>query len=97
MPRWASRITLRVESIRCERLQDITPEEALSEGIPGNAGRFVAGLGGQSDDFLRKSRHVLAEFVILWDQINLKRAPWANNPWVWRVEFSRVLADKART
>lgn len=32
-------------------------------------------------------------YAILWDKLNGKRAPWASNPWVWRVEFS--VADVA--
>ena len=28
------------------------------------------------------------EFAALWDKINGKRAPWSENPWVWRVAFS---------
>ncbi|TGZ35333.1 hypothetical protein EQ875_01614 [Photobacterium damselae subsp. damselae] len=33
MPRWASRLTLRITNVRIERIQDITPQQALLEGI----------------------------------------------------------------
>jgi hypothetical protein len=33
MPRWASRLTLIVESVKVERLQDISQEDAAEEGV----------------------------------------------------------------
>lgn len=81
MPRRACRIVLDVVAVSVERLQDISEEDARAEGVvPApfcKAGR-AAGL-----------EHVDA-FESLWDDINGKTAPWASNPWVWRVAFRRV-------
>lgn len=76
MPRWASRLTLAVESIRVERLQDITEEDARAEGVS-EFGRVTDARGA---------------FVALWESINGERpgCDWRSNPWVWRVAFSRV-------
>lgn len=77
MPRWASRITLEVVSVRVERLQEITEEDALAEGV-------------MSLSNIHPIARPTSVFQELWDQINGKRAPWVSNPWVWRVEFRRV-------
>lgn len=37
MPRWASRLTLRVVSTKVERLQDISPEDVIAAGLPTNS------------------------------------------------------------
>ena len=75
MPRWASRITLEVVSVRVERVQDISERDAYAEGI---------GL----DPTLP---HPLQWFKELWDSINAKRGyPWQSNPWVWVVEFRQT-------
>lgn len=80
MPRWASRITLRITEIRVERLQEITEEDAKAEGVAGWHDTPVGTV-------------YRPEFQMLWDRINGKRAPWASNPWVWVVGFDVIKSE----
>lgn len=81
MPRWASRITLEVTSVRAERLHDITEEDAKAEGVDAIGINAIPRNGTlcYRDDFAQ-----------IWDIINGKRASWALNPWVWVIEFRRI-------
>ena len=81
MPRWASRITLEVVSVRIERLQAITREDAIAEGC---------GLGVMPLDYANGGKTAREVFAELWDQINVKRATWASNPCCWVISFRRV-------
>jgi hypothetical protein len=79
MPRWASRLTLRITAVRVQRVQDITAEDAHAEGI------LRGPTFGDRDIFDR------ALFAKLWDSINAKRGySWDSNPWVWALTFERV-------
>lgn len=86
MPRQRSRITLEVTGVRVQRVQDITHDDAVAEGV--RTGNWRKNEG--------KKRHPLwscafNRFVILWDSINAKRGySWESNPWVWVVEFRRI-------
>ena len=83
MPRWASRISMEIVSVRAERLQDITDDDIDDEGVTLESART---LGASLADDARMREWWAAG----WDAINGKRAPWASNPWVWRVEFKRL-------
>jgi hypothetical protein len=75
MPRAASRINLEITDVRVQRLQDISEQDAIAEGLES----FCPGL-----DY---PRHELrTAFQNLWDSNN-KKHPWASNPWVWVLEF----------
>lgn len=101
MPRWASRITLEIVSVRVERLQDISEEDALAEGIKGitKDGRTIKygipdndGLPGNDDNGWHWCNWMLsasAAFQELWQEINGYDS-WEDNPWVWVVDFKRV-------
>lgn len=78
MPRWASRITLEVTSVRVERLQDISEADAIAEGIGQEA---VAAFQRSGVD-----RPAGFAYRDLWEQIN-GPGSWDANPWVWVVEF----------
>lgn len=86
MPRRLSRITLEILSVRPERLQDITDDDAVHEGIQGEPDLDVDCRGFWVPGRPRR------RFAMLWNSINGTTGPksWAANPWVWRIEFKRV-------
>ena len=87
MPRWASRITLEIVSVRVERLQEINEEDAIAEGI-----ELVGSVGGTYKlypELEGVTNCAKDSFSTLWDSINGKKLPWSKNPWVWVIEFKR--------
>jgi len=102
MPRWASRITLEIVSVRVERLQDISEEGSKAEGVDWTKcpsfqttesmiAQIQANKMGMAAPHIRKIDYI-GGFRLLWDSINFKRGyPWSSNPWVWVIEFKRVL------
>lgn len=95
MPRDASRITLEITNIRCERLQDISESDAISEGIeplPGpTENKPLYPLYGTKSKFVN-DRYTLdpkMSYVHLWQSINGPES-WKENPFVWVIEFKRV-------
>lgn len=106
MPRWASRITLEVTGMRVERVQDISEQDAISEGMlmsmfrgdwakqhfPEYYAVLEATPDGQKPPL---GPSPAARFSKYWDDLNAKRGHgWATNPWVWVIEFERVEADQ---
>jgi hypothetical protein len=94
MPRWASRITLEVVSVRVERLNEISESDAIAEGVffvPGEGmiqGHYLGGIYPRKG--VRRTFPVPTQaYRSLWESIN-GPGSWAENPWVWVVEFRRV-------
>jgi len=81
MPRWASRLLLEITGVRVERLNDIGVSDAIAEGYDGSNPSPV-------DPSIKW-------YADLWESIN-GAGSWTQNPWVWVVEFRRVLSDVAR-
>jgi len=91
MPYFACRLKLEVTSVRVERLQEISETNAIAEGV--KAGDWITHRGtmGPFDCEVSKNAETAREaFRALWDSINAKRAPWAENPWVWVIEFEKT-------
>lgn len=75
MTRTASRLWLQVYSLRVERLQDISEEDAKAEGC-----RYP--LSGPNSCYRMA-------FQTLWESIHGKGS-WSINPWVWVVNFKKI-------
>lgn len=84
-----SRILLEITGLRVERLQDISDEQALAEGV--RLYTDHAGLGDwyHVDGIDTYSADPRKSFELLWSSINGADS-WSANPWAWVVEFKRV-------
>lgn len=90
MPKKASRLTLKVSKVGIERLQDISNDQARSEGC--NAPLYVTDEAGNA---VPPKHHTLTTafpsekhwFSCLWDAIY---GSWSDNPYVWVIEFEVV-------
>jgi hypothetical protein len=95
MPRWASRITLKITDIRAQRVQDITEEDAIAEGITRGTDGWWNGATHPIKGNPKALPSARDAYATLWDEINGKRDAgrfsWSRNPWVWCVSFARVL------
>ena len=83
MPREAARIWLKVKDVRVERLQEITAENAIKEGVQ----RYIH-LDGSLNE-----QATLTAFIGIWNSTikksDLDRYGWVANPWMWVIEFER--------
>lgn len=86
MPRWASRITLEVTEVRCQRLQEISEDDARAEGVESANGHPELGA------IIGRGPSYREGFAQLWRTINGARpgCSWADNPWLWCVSFRRI-------
>ena len=92
MPKDAARIWLKITDVRVERLQDISEEDAISEGVDNwtykNAATPQNWLD-YTDPFAPPLFTAYDSFCSLWYSINGEES-WNANPWVWVIEFERI-------
>ena len=92
MPKEAARIWLKVTDVRVERLQKITEDGCIAEGIyPSNCRGCNATFG--CDTCPHEGYDEVDEFADLWNSTikksDLDRCSWDANPRVWVIEFER--------
>jgi hypothetical protein len=102
MPRWASRLTLEIASVKVERVQDISEADAIAEGVETDKhgctfyapGVLYTDISGQQARGIKPFRRAKQAFEDLWESINRDRegCSWYENPWVWVIEFRRAEA-----
>ncbi|CAY73975.1 hypothetical protein EPYR_01595 [Erwinia pyrifoliae DSM 12163] len=84
MPRWASRIDLLITDIRVEKIQDISDDDVMAEGVQVET-HFLNNFftlqseAGSAKDAYRK------QWVTLYGCNS-----WEANPWVWVIEFKPI-------
>lgn len=94
MPKEAARIWCKITDVRVERLQEITPKGAESEGV-GNLFYDDIGYGEKNYGTEVDPEYGIAkeQFAWLWESTikksDLDRYGWDANPYVWVIEFER--------
>jgi hypothetical protein len=78
MPAWAARYFIKIKDVRPERLQSMTDQDAIAEG--------VTVIGRPELNELSGGKFIQA-YKTLWDSINPKQK-FETSPWVWRIEFT---------
>jgi hypothetical protein len=81
MPRWASRLTLKMTGMKVEQLQDISEADAKAEGVQVRDIFYP--------DESRTDYSYCHQFRLLWESIN-GEGSWDLNPWVWVPEFEVI-------
>lgn len=102
MPRWASRILLEITDVRVERLNAISEEDAIAEGMQGvicpcckgdseySTSQYDAETLAVVDEIpCRACESNRSRFFTLWDSI-YGYGQHCTGEWVWVIEFKRV-------
>ncbi len=88
MPRRASRILLELKNIRVERLNDISENDAMDEGVGELCFDEV-----EYCEICKKIGGAIGDhkpvFIQLWQFIN-GPGSWDRNEWVWVIEFKQI-------
>lgn len=95
MPRWASRLTLRVTGVQMQRVRDINEEDAIAEGCrPFFDHAHPEMMGSYGDLPMAPLRGPLDDFRDRWNNLNKACGyGWDANPWIVAVTFEAIYAN----
>ena len=87
MPEWAARYFLVITDVRAERLQEISDDDCLAEGITKSSWEYnIAPYRSYIHKGVNAGRSIpTAAFMDLWNSINKEK--WESNPWVFIYTF----------
>ncbi len=92
-----ARIWRELTEVRVERVQEISEDDAIAEGIRcvhfrGLPWFYYTARGGPSFETAKEA------FAGLWDLVNAKRGySWESNPWVWGLSSRRVNGNEVHS
>lgn len=91
MPKWACRIYLRVTGVKCEKLQVITHDDAIREGILKikNEKSELLGWKNYLEDIENEFLTPIGSFRSLWKKINGIDS-WSQNPYIFAYAFEII-------
>ena len=94
MERWASRLLLQITDIRIERIQDISEQDAISQGIKhihaDPKDRVGPNHFTKSNGWYHCSRPTAAEVFKEMYKVSDDYDKYGENPWVWVIEFKII-------
>lgn len=80
MPKRCCRLWLTIYEVGAERIQEITTESIIAEGLSSSLREHDAVVD------------LLEQWIKLWNEINDDRGfGWDVNPWVWPIEYARLV------
>ena len=90
MPKTACRIFLQITDVRVERLNDITEQDAIAEGIISRCSATLPYILVYQKPNCPNYYYLAKEaFSSLWQSINGQDS-WEENPFVWVISFQRI-------
>lgn len=83
MPKYASRLTLKVTSVSIERVQDISDAQAIMEGMPSE--QDAKAMAIKADMSWYQKPHIW--FKHYWERLHKN---WGENPYTWCITFDVI-------